>query len=244
MAKSTELVVSKETFPILAAGYNVAEVIRQNMGGEQITAQDLNRIRVPTGGATTWSVPSVDGGDEAMKALQGVIMHIARRRAYWKGIEVTGLPPDCASSDCTTGIGDPGGDCELCPNNQFGSAISPDGSPGAGKACKETKLIFLLREGQMLPDVVIAPPGSLKAMRQYQFRLPAPFPAVVTKLELAKATSRNNHAYAQVVPTMVGRVPEELARATIAYAQQLHDVFSATVSSGDFDENASEETFP
>ena len=221
--KTTELVtVTEENYPILAGGANVAETIRNNMAGEEVTEADLLRIKVPTGGATIWQV-----GDEACKELTGVLVHITRRRAYWPDRNQTGVPPTCASVDCMTGIGEPGGLCRECPNNQFGSAIKQDGTQGRGKACKEKKLLFLLREGRLLPDVVVVPGASLKAMRQWQLQLGLPYCAIVTRLTLAKAKSADGDEYAEVVPAKIADLADDIAEKLTAYAGELQSVFAA-----------------
>ena len=221
--KTTEIAtVTEKNYPILAGDANVGEMIRQNMGGEQVTEADLLRIKVPTGGATIWQV-----GDEACKDLTGVLVHITRKRAYWPDRNQTGVPPACASVVCLTGVGEPGGLCCVCPHNQFGSAVKQDGTPGRGKACKEKKLLFLLREGRMIPDVVAVPSASLRALRQWQLQLVRPYYSVVTQLTLNKAKSADGDEYAEVVPAIVGELSTEIAAKLSSYAQDLASVFAA-----------------
>lgn len=223
MAKKTELVtVTEENYPVLAGEAKVAEMIRANMAGEEVTEADLLRIKVPSGGATIWQV-----GDEACKELTGVLVHITRRRAYWPNRDQTGVPPDCSSVDCITGIGEPGGICRMCLNNQFGTAVKQNGSPGRGKACKEKKLLFLLREGRLLPDVVAVPGASLKAMRQWQLQLPRPYCGVVTRLTLNKAKSADGDEYAEVVPAMIAELSGDVATKLTEYASELASVFAS-----------------
>ncbi len=232
MTKSKELVtLDKAQFPALADGGAVLERIKQNLGGEEITPADLMRIKVPTGGATTWSVPTADG-DESCKELEGVIIHTSRRRAFWENTNPTGDPPNCASTDCIWGGGKPGGRCAECPNNEWGSAIKQDGSAGKGKRCKEGRMIFLLREGRHLPDLVVAPPGSLKSMKQYLLALAsidAPYFAVLTKLELTGDKNEDGFEYAYITPTKIGFLEEETAKAVREYATKLQAVFAAAV---------------
>lgn len=234
---ATDLVpVNLESYPIVSG--NCAEVIRENMGGEQVSPSDLSRIKVPSGGGLTWEVPSADGVEPA-KVIDGVIIHICRRRAYWSNPNPTGDPPDCASDDCIEGKGDPGGPCEACPYNEFGSSRKGDGSEGRGKACKESKLLFTLRPGQSLPDVVVIPPGSLKAVKQYQLKLGKPYWSVVTRLALKKATNKDGIAYAQVEPTKVGVLNDDAASGMRAFAQTLQSVFAATtIERSDVDADA------
>lgn len=235
----TALVVLKpEQYPALLP--EVAETIRQNLAGEEVSAADLTRIKVPSGGATSWSVPTPEG-EESAKALEGVLIHVARRRAYWADPTPTGNPPDCTSADCQTGHGLPGGPCADCPLNAFGSAARADGKLGRGKACKESRLLFLLREGQSLPEVVVTPPGSLRITKQYLLKLGAPYWAVLTRLELERTQNKDGIAFAQIKPSKAGTLAPEIAGQIRHYAEQLQTVFqSVTVEAEDVEEEESQ----
>ena len=223
---SNELVaLSPEQYPALMPEAPV--IIRENLAGEEVSPQDLTRIRIPAGGATAWTVPTADG-EQSFKEIEGVIVHIGRRRAYWSDPNPTGQMPDCTSNDCIRGAGNPGGACAHCPLNVFGSARKPDGSPARGKACKESKLIFMLREGSLLPHVVVLSPASIRPMTRYQLNLGLPFWSVVTKLELGRTKNRDGIAYAEVRATKTGILPKETAQQVLAYAQQLQAVFAST----------------
>jgi len=75
MAKgaTTELVPFKERFELaLSGGAKMGELLRQNLGGEEVKATDiLDRIKVPSGGGTFWTVPTLDG-EKSEKYLAGV----------------------------------------------------------------------------------------------------------------------------------------------------------------------------
>ena len=108
---TTTVSINPEHYPALSAGSGILKTIRFNLGGEAVTPRDLNRIHVPLGGSTIWTVAEGDGEETAHKVLAGIIVHIARRRAYWSRSEPSGDPPDCSSSDCLQGVGAPGGRC-------------------------------------------------------------------------------------------------------------------------------------
>lgn len=240
MAKSatTELVpVNAETYPVIAAGSAIAETIRHNLGGESVGPSDLSRIRVPSGGGLVWEVPTIDGTEPA-KNLDGIVVHIGRRRAYWSNPTPTGDPPECSSQDCVTGTGNPGGRCEACPLNAFGTARGQNGQ-GRGKACKESKLLFLLREKQLLPDIVVVPSGSLKAVKAWQLKLGVPYWSVVTRLAIEKATNKDGIGYARITIERKAVLDPETAKQIQAYASTLGSVFAAaTVDRGDLGEDA------
>lgn len=221
---STELTVVKPgEFAVVAA--DIGQVIKSNLGGEAISPADLIRIRVPAGGSTTWEVPTPNGDTESLKAVDAVVVHVARRRAYWPNATPTGEPPACASADCVTGVGEPGGACDKCPHNAFGSAHKGDGTSGRGKACKESKLLFILRDGHRLPEVVVVPPGSLRPMRRYQLNLERPYWSYVTRLELNRVHNKDGIAYAEVQPSQAGNLNEEQVAAVSRYAQEMSAVF-------------------
>src|SRR5687768_9606851 len=53
------------------------------------------------GGATFWTVPSLDGED-SVKEIQGVILHHKQSRTYWeKDYDGSNTPPDCSSRNAS-----------------------------------------------------------------------------------------------------------------------------------------------
>lgn len=233
MSKSKELItLDKAQFPALADGGAVLERIRENLGGEEITPADLKRIKVPTGGATTWSVPTADG-DESCKELEGVIIYTAKRRAYWEKTGVSEEPPDCQSDDCMIGKGNPGGSCLECPFNQWKSAINKDGSAGKGKRCKESRMFFLLREGQHLPSMFAAPPASLSNMKDYLLALSGEdtsYMEVLTQFCLVKHRNDAGEPYARVEAKKVGNLSPVTIKHVRDYGMQLKDVFESATA--------------
>lgn len=242
-SSSTDLVlVGKDDprFEILAAEQggddDVQAIIRDNFGDEGISPADLDRVKMPSGGGTAWEVPTLDG-DESMKTLEGVIVAWAPPRVMWtiplddqKGDPE---PPDCSSDDGKVGNGlygigsehHPTGDCTTCPMNEWGSA----GEDRAGKKCKETRLLYVLLEGGLLPITVSLPPTSIQPLRKYFLRLASsrvPFYGVVTKLALKRVDGQGAIKYAVVEPTVGDRLTPELRAAAKAYGE----TFTAAVS--------------
>ncbi len=119
------------------------------------------------------------------------------------------------------GIGEPGGACDDCPLNEFGS-----GKNDTGKACKEKRLLFMVRESDLMPIVVGAPPGSLKAIKQYLMRLRVPYWQAVTSLKLQKTKNSAGINYAEIVPRLVGTLPPESRDRIKAYAENLSKAFA------------------
>ena len=88
----------------------VRDAVAANLGDSAMSASDLERIKIPAGGGTAWTVQGLDG-EEMLKELSGIIVAWRDTRAYWSvPMEQSdgNMPPDCYSLDARTGIGKPG----------------------------------------------------------------------------------------------------------------------------------------
>ncbi len=242
--KSTELVVlSQDQYPALNEADPRVQLMLQNLGGEALTIADFNKIKVPSGvtanSTPRWAIESA-AGVEMVETIEGVILHAARRRAYWQNPNPSETPPDCTSDNMQTGVGNPGGSCIACPFNAFGSAHN-----GHGKACKECRIVFLLRKDQVLPDIVKIPPASLKNMRKYLMQLSqigVPYFAVTTTLGLDKGTNADNTPYAKVTAKMSGKLDEASVAAVIATVRRYEGTFAnVSVDATDVHDGGTEE---
>lgn len=169
MAKEggTALAVSvQEKYSIILSGSTAMEKIRENLGGEELSVSDIGKVEFPSGRAAVWQWMSLDGIKTAA-TVEGIILYTTRRRAHWESLTVANSPPDCRSDDMITGVGKPGGSCELCPLNRFGSGVDQTGKETNGKRCKERRLVFFLRPGSVFPEYISIPPASLKSIRTY-----------------------------------------------------------------------------
>jgi hypothetical protein len=216
VARTPALVTLAERFPILDSSSNreLEQTYNDNIGPHGLTDQELEKIKVPSGGSTVWKVSTPDG-DEHPKELTGIIMaHRTIRLYYRTPYDQRGKkagPPDCRSLDGFWGEGDPGGECHKCPFAQYGT--DPKGK--RGQACKEMRQLAFLREGHNLPNIVPVPPTSLKNMRQYLNRLydyNINHAGVVTTLRLECVQNPDGIDYSRIVPTASTRLsPEERA---------------------------------
>jgi hypothetical protein len=187
----------------------VTALVRENLApGETLSPRDLTRVKVPAGGATSWEVETFRGS-ESVKALQGVLLRIDTRRAYWPDEYSGGNDePQCYSDDGIVGQGDPGVNCAECPFNEFESARN-----GLGKACKETRQLFLLPEDGILPYVITVPPASLANFKAWRMKLlgarmkPTDVECVLT---LEKAENAGGIKYSRIVP-VAGRTLDKAA---------------------------------
>ena len=192
----------------------IASILEENLGGEQLTAADLESVSVPPGGGTTWTLNTIDGEVET-KQIDGIIILTQITRAYWES-EFTGGgdPPVCTSPNGLVGIGNPGGDCRSCALNQFGSAKNGN---GRGKACNEKRFLFMVTSEETLPIVIKAPAMSLKGAKKYLFGLTSKrkkMHSVYTRLTLEKDKNQDGTVYSKIAFTKIGDVENpELSKA-------------------------------
>lgn len=191
------------------------ELLEDNLGGQEFNIWNLPRVVVPTGGGTFWTV-----GDEPHKAIRGIIVRQQPVRRYYKhGLDTGGEkgPPDCGSVDGRIGVGDPGGECRICPLAEWGSAAKP-GQERRGQACKSYRLLVLQPPDRITQTLVMVPPTSLKRVEQWLFELTSKgkaFHRVEVELTLEKET-KSGFETAIVVPRALQDVPDDFHREQIA----------------------------
>jgi hypothetical protein len=61
--------------------------------------------------------------------------------------------------------------CATCPQNNWGSATNDAGVRTKGKACREKRLLMVLRDGDALPVIVAAPPTSVRIVEDWKNKL-------------------------------------------------------------------------
>lgn len=202
----------------------------ENIGSQGLKPTDLDRIKVPAGGGSSWEVPTLKG-PEPMKVIEGIILTFKDQRAYWKSKDTNNAPPDCSSPDSLIGIGNPGGACHKCPLAQFGSALDAKGGTAKGQACKQMRLLLFLRQETMLPMLISLPPTSIQYAKKYFLRLVSngyPYYGVTTQLRLEQAKNAGGTSYS-VATLDMGRAlePEELQKVQLI-GQAMRDLFAMT----------------
>lgn len=221
-------------FPLLvpATAADALEVIKDNLGEGGLSIADLDRITVPPGGGTTFEIPTVDGDTEPAKELVGIIILSTEQKAYWAQSmeEAPNSPPICFSHDRMTGTGDPmetgqveKHSCATCPKNEWGTSKT---GTGKGKACRDLRPLFLLREGEYLPIVVSIPRKSLKHVKKYMARLAAkgiPYYGCLTRFTLNKVSGGGVPDYTEITPSLVEVLSKENRAAIKHFALQLHN---------------------
>lgn len=218
----------------------IREIIQANVaGGFGITEFNLDRVKVPLGGATTWQVPTLEG-PKGHEALSGIILYYKDQRAYWEqdmGETGGGMPPDCTSNDGKAGHGNPGGSCEECPHSQWGSRDEKR----RGQACRTVRMMFVIPPDGVIPVVLSVPPSSLRSVIQYFLRLASnriPYYGCVTKFSL-EPVKMSGFDVARIVPTMEERLSPEEASAIKNIAGSLIPALKKSrAESADFQEGA------
>jgi len=242
-------IIKAEEWPLVEGrdDKEIVELARQNFQGQEVSAFHLERISVPTGGATKWTVETADGS-ELHDAVRGVILHAYDTRSYWIGSEEEGggglsnSPPDCSSIDCVTAEGRIESDeppmSRICGNCRM--AAWGSGRGGSGKACKLKKRVFLLTPESVhpIPVAMFLPPTSLKAFTQYTLRLSRfglPAWGVVTEFTLTADKDASGNPFARATPKNVGRVPDRIRDLCKDLRTEMMGVFMASHDSNGHD---------
>lgn len=228
-----------ELYPGLDTNADLIEIMQENLGDlegdDGLGMGDLERLTVPAGGGSMWMIPDLEEGERAVKELEVIMLLWDKSRAMWWEDEISNEMPDCWSRDGRTpdpqgayGIHGEHADeipltpvrgnpeqferlCSNCPMNEFGSATKPGAK---GKKCKESRLLYVLQPGEMLPQIVSVPPTSLKKLRQFLITLGAKqrlrFTDIVLKLGLSVVEGGPGGKYSTIVPKFSRRLePEE-----------------------------------
>jgi hypothetical protein len=217
--------VIEHPFAIMEMQESVKDLMEENFGSEPFTISDLTTITVPTGGLTTWTIPSIDG-DKEVKEIIGILIYTRMTRTWWEqSYEETGggVFPDCFSLDGLNGVGkmadrpEVNGVCKQCPMNEFGT-----GKDGEGKACKEKRQMFMVLPEEIMPAMIRVPVKSVAPSRKYLFGLTSkrkPIHSVYTKLTLETDKNKKGLKYSRIKFEKVGDV--ENPQVSAAYAKAM-----------------------
>ena len=175
----------------------VQQMLRDNLGQGGLNPASLERVTIPAGGGLSFTLPTLEG-EEDVRSFEGVILLHTTQRNFWtKPYSGEDTTPDCSSADGVVGIGNPGGACQGCAFSQWGSHLSGT----SAKACKETRTLYLLRPGELLPISVSVPPSSLGTFATYVQRLSRAalrYSAVRTRFALERTKSGGGIEYARL----------------------------------------------
>lgn len=230
-------VVQSYDLSAVAESAQIMDALKEELGEEY--RPDFAYAKTPSSARTAWDILTAedDPDPETVKTIEGVILHTHKNYAWWKEKLDSGASsgsPDCRSVDGVTGIDQQGNcyNCATCPNNKFGS-------DGNGKACKNGRRVYILREGDMLPIRIDLAPTGNKPYEKYVDNLlisrkkgqrPMRPNQVITRVGLKVETNQSGTRYS--VPTFecVGAVPDEARAALLAMADNLREVTRAAAA--------------
>ena len=219
MKKETAIEVADTGYLVLQKDSNIVEIVEENLGSEGVSSYDLDRVKIPAGGATAFEVPTLEG-EESIKEIEGIIIFWKTARAYWpEKFNGENNPPQCSSVDGEVGQGTPGGYCSKCPLAQFGSADN-----GKGQACKQMRQLFIVRENDILPLVLTLPPTSIKPAKQYFMRLASKgikYTHAVTRITLEKAKSGEGITYSKAAFALVKQLEPAVCTKIDAFVESI-----------------------
>ena len=231
-------------YPALRADSRQARIIEANTEGEPMSEMDLVRVRTPLGGATTWSL-EVNGNTETTDEIVGLLVAVAKRGVLWPTDDPTEQRPVIVTNDLIVGyrvsdelgtidpealekyrVGDRRYDwvaLSRSPEFGYGTARS-----GGAKRVKESRIVAILREGEVWPILVTVGPGSLRNFLPWARRLPSFHYECVVGLKLQKEKGKAGQPYSAIVPRLVGTISEEQGEfARRLYVDPLKRMFSA-----------------
>jgi hypothetical protein len=188
---------------------NAMEVVRENLGGQDMSPSDFEKLKFPTGGGQSWEVFGLDGEPQSVKSIDGIVLMNKTIRVYWAD-EFTGegTPPDCQSKDLITGVGTPGGLCATCPYAQWES----DPKGGGGQACKTVGTLFVMRPGEMLPVIVPVPVASVQPLKKFMLSLSSKnikYSNAIISIGLEQAQNKKGIRYSKLKPKLIAVLPDE-----------------------------------
>jgi hypothetical protein len=244
MSTAISTTVKKVEFPALSADSRQLRIIEANLEGEPMREQDLISVRTPLGGSTKWVIDN-GGNQETCDEIVGLCVAIAKRGVLWPSANPTEQRPIIVTNDLLVGyrVSDEIGseiDPKVLEQYRIGdrkydwaALASPTGpfgfsASGGGKRVKESRILAILREGDVWPMLVKIGPGSLATWGPFQKRLPSFHYECVLGLKLEKAKGANGQPYSMIVPRTVGVISEaqgEIARRV--YTEPLKRMFAA-----------------
>ena len=240
--KNTEL-APVENFSIVSLYENMDPELMAELQDEMADLDaesgiDCRTIKLPAGGGFAYEVQGDDDDDvEYLKEITGVIIFTHRANGFWPGSYGSGDDgnkiPLCSSMDGKTGMRTDTGEivtCESCPYNQFGSAADEKGNQSRGKACKNMRRLYIMRDGNPNIYLLTVPPTSIKEVNRQLTKIMGngiPYTGLIVGLKLEKATNANGIAYSKVVIEKKGLLPAEAAAKAKELRRQIKDKYQS-----------------
>lgn len=211
MNNDTLVAIQNFILPGTMDGGFSAEDLGDDFDGLQLS---FRKLKIPGGGALQFELPGENPDNpEYEKFIDGIIIYNHAANAFWPaGSEYDeNVSPLCSSYDGKTGSGLPGGACELCPMNAYGT----DQNGGKGKACKNMRTLYILRSGEAMPIQFSLPPTSIRPFNDFAN---------------AAFVTRKRPTWASVVRIGLTRVANGTNTYSVANFQKLGDLNSEQLS--------------
>jgi len=206
-------------------------LMAETLGSLELTEFDLERITVPGSGGITWEIMNAEGETDAVKYFDAIILNFKSTRSFYEeSYEESGggAPPICSSNDGHTGVGVPGGNCQLCPNAQFGSK-----EDGRGQACTQNMILFIIRENEIMPSIVKIPPTSIRdikrAIAKIAFQKRVHYYHGLVRFCLVKEQSKTGVTYSAVKLKFLGAIKSKNGQ---QIANELHTGITPLIEGG------------
>lgn len=226
---------AESKFLALVPDAGAQAVMEANLGNSPFGPNDMIRLKMPAAGATTWSVPTVEG-IASMPSIKAIIAVASDCRGYWPDAYSGATPPQCSSVDGLVGVGDPGGQCDQCPLSKWNRDRTLPVAEQKPK-CKQMKRLFLFVEGRRIPMMLTLSPTSLRSCREYLVALldsNIPCYGVVTEIGLEQEKNAAGIAYSAATFRMDSRLsPEQTERAGVL-AKSLRGLSRSSVTTEDY----------
>jgi hypothetical protein len=187
-----------------------ANIYADELGiGSQIVSVTFDRVKVPSGGALSWELPSGNPDEpEVSKELVGVVVDDHFMSTLWlDDFAGDNTPPDAtwfevSPNQVVAQINErartAGAKTDLNedPFNAWGS-----GTGGRGKKAKQMYRLYVLRDGDILPIMLTVPPSSIKAwtdFKRYILGKQKLVPQVSIRMGLKKVQKDGVPAFSQI----------------------------------------------
>lgn len=191
------------------------------------------QVKIPSGGGIAFEIEDGDGEVDSVKAIDAVIVFTHRMNAWWRGSygdDDGNKAPVCSSMDAKVGLHSETGEfinCETCPLNQYGS----DASGGKGKACKNMRRIYFMRQDDPNFYCLTVPPTSIRDVNRQLARIMGakkiPYTGLIVTFKLEKAKNANGIAYSKVLVEKKGILPAAAAQTARAYRKEILTQYKA-----------------
>lgn len=240
---TTAIATKTIDYPALRPDSRQMRIIEANLDGEPMRETDLVRVKTPLGGATKWLL-DINGNQETCDEIAGLCVAVAKRGVLWPSANPTEQRPVIITNDLLVGyrVSDDLGteiDPKALEKYRIGDrrydwaalSASPEfgyGAGGGAKRVKESRILAILRDGDVWPVLVTIGPGSLGGFLPFLKRLPGFHYECVLGLRLEKAKGAAGQPYSMISPRLVGTISEEQGEvARRIYVEPLKRMFAA-----------------